>query len=111
MKLNIPDASILPAALDKITEKAIKRDPRKSFRLETIREQLKVDIIPTESTVEDLSKFVQAELEESISVQLEPKIKSLTTTDSKGKGKGKKGKSNKGKDEAKEKDDSKGKGK
>ena len=83
LKLNIPDASILLASVDKITEKAIKKDPRKTFRLETIREQLKVDIIPTESAVEDLSKFVQAELEEAISAQLDPKVKSITANDQK----------------------------
>jgi hypothetical protein len=120
LKLNIPDASILLASVDKITEKAIKKDPRKMFRLETIREQLKVDIIPTESTVEDLSKFVQAELEEAISAQLDPKVKSISATDPKEKAKDEtgwtrkgnsKGKNQRGKDDQKGKDDAKGKGK
>ena len=111
LRLNIPDASILLSSVDRITEKSTKKDARKSFRLETLREQLKVDITPTEESVENLSKFIQAELEEAINTQLDPKIKALNITDPKG-GKGKdvagwtvkgspKGKNGKGKDDAK----------
>ena len=114
LKLSTPDASILLSSVDRITEKSIKKDTRKSFRLETLREQLKVDIIPTKESVENLSKFIQAELEDAINTQLDPKIKALNIPDQKGaKGKDEAGRTVKGSPKGKTgkgKDDAKGKG-
>jgi hypothetical protein len=62
LKLIVPDPSVLLSALDNITEKVIKKDSRKTFRIETLREQLKIDVLPTSKAVEDLTKFIEAEL-------------------------------------------------
>ena len=40
LKLVIPDPSVLLAALDSMTEKIVKKDPRKSFRVESLREHI-----------------------------------------------------------------------
>ena len=47
LKLIIPDPSIMLAALDTIAEKVLKKDQRRSFRMENIRDEIKVDTIPT----------------------------------------------------------------
>jgi len=112
--LVIPDPSVLLKALDNITEKVIKKDQRKSFRIETLREQLKVDVIPTYKAVESLTTFIEAELEESVNTtQPNPKVKSINSKDDrKGKGPGGGKESDKGDAKgSKGKNDSKGKGK
>ena len=91
LKLVIPDPAILLAAIDGMTEKVIKKDQRKVFRMETLREKNKVDIIPTYKAVEDLTTFIEAELEESLnttSACASPKVKSIFTDKPGGKGKG-----------------------
>ena len=107
LKLTIPDPSILLKAVDDMTEKAIKKDARKLFRIESIRQEIKVDVIPTIEAVESLTTFIEAELEESVSVGNQPKVKSINAKDET-KGNGKNG--GKGKDGAKgkSKDDQKG---
>jgi hypothetical protein len=81
LKLIVPDPSVLLSALDNITEKVIKKDSRKTFRIETLREQLKIDVLPTSKAVEDLTKFIEAELEESLNTTTIPKVKSLNAKD------------------------------
>ena len=51
----IPDPSILLSALDTIAEKAMKKDHRRQFRVESARSDLKVDIVTTFEAVEQLS--------------------------------------------------------
>jgi hypothetical protein len=52
------------SALDAVTEKALKKDQRRTFRLESIRDEIKVDLLPTYKAVEQLTTFIEAELEE-----------------------------------------------
>ena len=52
LKLIIPDPSIMLAALDVIAEKVLKKDQRRSFRMESIRDEIKVDVIPTYEAAE-----------------------------------------------------------
>ena len=66
IEASIPDPSVLLKAVDDMTEKAIKKDSRKVFRIESIRQEIKVDVIPTMEAVERLTEFIEAELEESV---------------------------------------------
>jgi len=113
LKLVIPDPSVLLAALDSMTEKIVKKDPRKSFRVESLREQIKVDILPTYKAVESLTTFIEAELEEAVTTTMNPKVKSINPKDDR-KGKGSDDHKGSGKGDSKGskgKDDAKGKGK
>jgi hypothetical protein len=69
------------AALDTIAEKVLKKDQRRSFRMENIRDEIKVDIIPTYEAVEKLTELIEAELEEAVNVTTTttspPKVKSM----------------------------------
>ena len=113
LKVVIPDPSVMLSALDSMTEKVVKKDSRRAFRLESMREQLKVDLLPTYENVESLTTLIEAELEDNLNLNPTgtPKVKTLNTNDErKGKGKdgtkGKKGedpKGSKGKDESKDK--------
>ena len=40
----IPDPTVLIAALDQITEKALQKDTRRKFRIDSARQELKVEI-------------------------------------------------------------------
>ena len=62
LKLVVPDPSVLLAALDTLTltEKVLRKDQRKNFRIESVREQIKVDILPTFKAVEDVTTFIEA---------------------------------------------------
>jgi len=92
-------------------ENSLKKDARRTFRLESTRDEIKVDTNPTYDTVEKLTTVIEAELEECVNVAstTQPKVKSINAKDDpKGKGDSK----GKGKDDAKgAKGDSKGKGK
>ena len=113
LKLVIPDPSVLLSALDNMTEKVLKKDARKVFRIESLREQIKVDVTPSYKAVEDLTTFIEAELEEASNSTPNPKVKALFTEKDEKKGKGGEGKGQfKGDSKGqKGKDDSKGKGK
>ena len=54
LKISIPDPSILLKALDKITATVIKEDPRRSFRIESAREEIGID---TTTTIEAVNKI------------------------------------------------------
>ena len=98
-----------------ITEKSIKKDHRRQFRVESARSNLKADIITTIEAVEQLSIILEGELEQCVSTkwtQETPKVNFINGTP-KGKGKGgndkgkdgkdsKGGKDGKGKDKGKE---------
>ena len=45
LKLIIPDPSVLLSGLDATMEKVIKRDQRRSFRVESARGAIKVDVV------------------------------------------------------------------
>ena len=51
LKVIIPDPSIMLSALDIMAEKVLKKDPRRSFRMENIRDEINVDFIPTYEAV------------------------------------------------------------
>ena len=68
LKLIIPDPSIMLAALDTMAEKVLKKDARRAFRLESIRCEIKVDIIPSYESVEKLTRAIEAELEGAVNV-------------------------------------------
>ena len=98
----MPDPSVMLSALDAITEKVLKKDQRRTFRLESIREEIKVDLTPTYKAVEQLTTVIEAELEECVNANStdnqQPKVKSLNPKDEKkGKGKDQKGDSKDGK--------------
>ena len=81
LKLIIPDPSIMLTALDTIAEKVLKKDQRRTFRMENIRDEIKVDILPTYEAVEQLTKVIEAELEEAVNVTTTtnspPKVKTM----------------------------------
>ena len=86
-----------------MTEKVIKRDQRRRFRVESAREAIKVDVVTSYEAVERLAILLESELEELVSTSwatVAPKVKSVKGTPKGGKG---------GKD-GKNRDDSKGKG-
>ena len=53
--MTIPDPSTLLSALDAITEKSMKKDQRRLFRVESTRQDTKVDVVTTLEAVEQLS--------------------------------------------------------
>ena len=58
----IPDPTALLAALGQITEKALNKDTRRKFRIDTARETLKVDTQTTYESVEKLATIVEGEI-------------------------------------------------
>ena len=94
LKLIVPDPSVLLSGLDAVTEKVIKRDQRRSFRIESAREAIKVDVTTTFEAVENLAILLESELQELVSPSwstVGPKIKTVKGTPTGGKG-GKNGK-------------------
>jgi hypothetical protein len=87
LKLVVPDPSVMLSALDAITEKVMKKDSRRTFRLESIREEIKADLIPTYETVGKLTTVIEAELEECVNVNAtegqQAKVKSVNPKDDK----------------------------
>ena len=51
LKLINPDPSVLLSALDTIAEHVIKKNTRKSFRMESARELIRVDVEPTQDAI------------------------------------------------------------
>ena len=99
LEVIIPDATVLLAALDQITKKALIKDTRRKFRIDSARETLKVDMQTTYESVEKIATIVEGELDDMVTQSwsvVQPRIKSITgnPTGKKGKGdgKGKKGK-------------------
>ena len=107
----IPDPSIMLAALDTMAEKVLKKDARRALRLESIRDEIKVYILPSYESVEKLTRVIEAELEEAVNVTTSPpKAKTLQSKgEREGKDSGGKNQNSEGKDKGK--DDPKGKGK
>ena len=111
LKLIIPDPSVLLSGLDAMTEKMIKRDQRRSFRVESAREAIKVDVVTSFEAVEKLAILLESELEELVSTlwsTAAPRVKSTRGTPEGGKdgknpddSKGKGGKDGKGKEKGK----------
>ena len=97
LKLTVPDPAILLSSLDAITEKVLSKDHRQKFRIESAREDIKVDIITSKEAVEKLALILEGELEQSVSSNITPKVKAVSS-EPKGKGKDGKGKDGKGKD-------------
>jgi hypothetical protein len=64
LKVAIPDPSNLLKALDAITSKAINGDSKRTFRIESAREEIGVDTITTTAAVNKLVLLVEGELEE-----------------------------------------------
>ena len=114
LKVAIPDPCILSSALHAITFKAISKGTRRTFRINTAREALGVDVGTTEEAVSKITLLPEGELEESVSATwttVGPKIKSMkgNPKGDKGKdGKGTKGDKGKGGKDGKGKDKSKG---
>ena len=80
LKKIIPDPLVLLKALDTITEKVIKKDARKTFRIESARKMIKVDVATTAEAVDQLSLILEGELEESVSSSwstVTPKLKTI----------------------------------
>ena len=103
MKPIIPDPSVLLSGLDTKTEQVIQRDQRRSFRIESAREAIKVDVVTSFEAVEKLAVLLETKLGELVSTSrssVAPRVKSANGTPKGGKG---------GKD-GKNRDDSKGKG-
>jgi hypothetical protein len=112
LEVIIPDPTVLMSALDLITAKALLKDPNRRFRIQSARQELKVDIQTTYEGVEKLMTILEGELDDMVSqtwTTVTPKLKSIKGTpkgkvgkgkDGKGDGKGKagKGKDGKGKD-------------
>ena len=67
LKVAIPDPCILLSALDAITYNAISKDSRRTFRMNTAREAIGVDVSPTEEAVSKITLLLEGELEESVS--------------------------------------------
>lgn len=99
LKVAIPDPCILSSAVDAITSKAIKGDPKRTFRIESAREEIGVDVATTTEAANKLALLVEGELEECVNSTwpTTPGVKSI-----KGTGKEGKGKDGKGKDVSKE---------
>ena len=96
LKLVIPDPSVLLSRLDMTTDKVIKRDQRRCFRIDCAREAIKVDVVTSFEAVEKLALLLESELEEMVSTSwstVGPKVKSM-----KGTPKGKNGKDGKNND-------------
>ena len=105
----IPDPTVLIAALDQITEKALQKDTRRKFRIDSARQELKVDIQTTYEGVEKLMTVIEGELDDMITQSwsvVPPRVKSI-----KGTPKGKKGKDIKGDGQGKTGKGKDGKGK
>ena len=88
LKLTLPDPSVLLSGLDLITDKVIERDQRRSFRVKSAREAIKVDEVTSFEAVEKLALLLESELEEMVSTSwsaVGPKVKSVKGT-LKGKG-------------------------
>ena len=86
-------------ALDTITATVIKEDPRRTFRIESAREEIGIDTITTIEAVNKIALLIEGELEES-TTSLKPTVPEVKST--KGKGKDGKGKEGKGKESWKE---------
>ena len=107
LEVIIPDPTVLLAASDQITEKALIKDTRRKFRIDSARQTLKVDIQTTYEGVEKLTTIVEGELDDMVTQSwsvVPPRVKSINGTpkgkkgkDGKGDGKGKKGKGKDGK--------------
>ena len=83
MKLTIPDPSVLLSGLDMITEKMVKKNKRRSFRIESAREAIKVDVVTIFEAVEKLALLLESELEDMVSTSwstVGPKVKSTKGT-------------------------------
>ena len=63
LKLVIPDPSVLLSGLDTIIEKEVTKDQRRSFRIESVREDIKVDVITSFEAVEKLALLLESELD------------------------------------------------
>lgn len=110
LEVIIPDPTVLLAALDQITEKVVNKDARRKFRIDTARKSLKVDILTTFESVENLATIIESEIEDMVTMSwsvVTPKVKSINGTP-----KGKNGKDGKGSDsKGKKRKGEKGKGK
>jgi hypothetical protein len=98
LEVTIPDPSILLSALDAVTEKSMKKDPRRLFRVESTRQSIKVDVVTTLEAVEQLSIVLEGELEQCVSTQWTKDAPKVNSINGNPKGKGKTGKDGKGKD-------------
>ena len=76
----------------------MKKDPRRTFRVENERGQIKVDLIPSFDTVEKLCILLEAELEKAGTTSWTTVGPKATSAQPKGDTKGAKGKDRKGKD-------------
>ena len=62
----IPDPTVLLAALDQITEKALIKDTRRKFRIDSAREALEVDTKTTYESAEQLTTIIEGELDDMV---------------------------------------------
>jgi hypothetical protein len=86
LSLTIPDPAVLLSLLDIIADKALTKDHRRKFRIESAREDTKVDVVTSKEAVESLALILEGELEQSISstwTTINPKVKAISA-DSKG---------------------------
>lgn len=88
-------------ALNAITEKAIKKGSRRAFSVDSIREQLKVDLVIDKKSLISLTSVLQSELEEAVNHNSVTGSNSSIKTFAPVKGKGDKGEQKGGKDEGK----------
>ena len=51
--------------MDIIIDKLMKKNPRRTFRIENARDQIKVDLFPSFDSVDKLSTLLESELEEA----------------------------------------------
>ena len=66
----IPDPTVRLAALDQITEKALIKDTRRKFRINSARETLKVDVQTTYESVEKIATIIEGELDDMVTQSL-----------------------------------------
>ena len=81
--MTIPDPTVLISALDQITEKALQKDPRRKFRIDSARQELKVDIQTTYEGVDKLMTVMEGELDDMVTQSwtvVTPKVKSIKGT-------------------------------
>ena len=83
LKLIVPDPYVFLSGLDSTTEKVIKRDQKRSFRVERARKAIKVDVLTSYEAMETLAILVESELEELVSTSwstVGPKVESVKGT-------------------------------
>ena len=66
LKLIIPDPAVLLSSLDTITEKILEKDTRRSFRVESAREGIKVDVMTTKEAVDQFAMILEGEVEQGV---------------------------------------------